>query len=244
MSVYYSMLEAKPSFFFFFTYLWITGAMLKKEIDEEKEKKKEQNFEKEIFLYFFWLARLSFIVNALVFKENSILMSSSLIFILKYFYNNMSGRGIQFNPALINARTSNSTGQPIAVPESDSTMDILDSFTYPRPGFPPMTHVQKRMREAEDMETDEASLSFSIYMDLKKEIYSLKEMLRKEQEEKQALQGAYTKLKEAYDELEAESGKGAKPIATAVKVRTLKTQFHVTILSAFISNIGCCEKSL
>ncbi|EIE81717.1 hypothetical protein RO3G_06422 [Rhizopus delemar RA 99-880] len=28
---------------------------------------------------------------------------------------------------------------------------------------------------------------------------------------------AYSKLKEAYDELEAESGKGAKPIATAVK---------------------------
>ncbi|KAG0966100.1 hypothetical protein G6F29_014333 [Rhizopus arrhizus] len=42
-------------------------------------------------------------------------------------------------------------------------------------------------------------------------------MLRKEQEEKRALQVAYSKLKEAYDELEAESGKGAKPIATAVK---------------------------
>ncbi|EIE88439.1 hypothetical protein RO3G_13150 [Rhizopus delemar RA 99-880] len=42
-------------------------------------------------------------------------------------------------------------------------------------------------------------------------------MLRKEQEEKLALQMAYRKLKEAYDELEAESGKGAKPIATAVK---------------------------
>ncbi|KAG1381175.1 hypothetical protein G6F60_015172 [Rhizopus arrhizus] len=42
-------------------------------------------------------------------------------------------------------------------------------------------------------------------------------MLRKEQEEKRALQVAYSNLKEAYDELEAESGKGAKPIATAVK---------------------------
>ncbi|KAG0920219.1 hypothetical protein G6F31_020818 [Rhizopus arrhizus] len=59
-------------------------------------------------------------------------------------------------------------------------------------------------------------------MELKKENYDLKEMLRKEQEEKLALQMAYRKLKEAYDELEAESGKGAKPIATAVKVRTLK----------------------
>ncbi len=56
--------------------------------------------------------------------------------------------------------------------------------------------------------------------------YGLKEMLRKEQEEKRALQVAYSKLKEAYDELEAESGKGAKPIATAVKVRTLKFNFR------------------
>ncbi|KAG1389702.1 hypothetical protein G6F46_015851 [Rhizopus delemar] len=59
-------------------------------------------------------------------------------------------------------------------------------------------------------------------MEIRKENYDLKEMLRKEQEEKLALQMAYRKLKEAYDELEAESGKGAKPIATAVKVRTLK----------------------
>ncbi|KAG1576779.1 hypothetical protein G6F47_013354 [Rhizopus delemar] len=54
-------------------------------------------------------------------------------------------------------------------------------------------------------------------MEIRKENYDLKEMLRKEQEEKLALQMAYRKLKEAYDELEAESGKGAKPIATAVK---------------------------
>ena len=59
-------------------------------------------------------------------------------------------------------------------------------------------------------------------MEIRKENYDLKEMLRKEQEEKLALQMTYRKLKEAYDELEAESGKGAKPIATAVKVRTLK----------------------
>ena len=62
-------------------------------------------------------------------------------------------------------------------------------------------------------------------MDLRKENDGLKEMLRKEQEEKRALQVTYSKLKEAYDELEAESGKGAKPIATAVKVRTLKFNF-------------------
>ena len=50
MGIYYSTLEPKFSFsFFFFTYLGITGAMLKKEIAEEKEKKKEQDFEKEIF---------------------------------------------------------------------------------------------------------------------------------------------------------------------------------------------------
>ena len=143
----------------------------------------------------------------------------------------MSDRGIQFNPAPANARGSNSVGQPIAVPsrvvvpELASSDAISDSFAYPRPGFPPMTHVQKRMRQAEDMETDEVSLSFSIYMELRKENDGLKEMLRKEQEEKRALQVAYSKLKEAYDELEAESGKGAKPIATAVKVRTLKFNF-------------------
>ncbi|KAG0814614.1 hypothetical protein G6F18_013193 [Rhizopus arrhizus] len=106
----------------------------------------------------------------------------------------MSDRGIQFNPAPANARGSNSVGQPIAVPsrvvvpELASSDAIPDSFAYPRPGFPPMTHVQKRMREAEDMETDEVSLSFSIYMELRKENDGLKEMLRKEQEEKRALQ--------------------------------------------------------
>ncbi|KAG1442646.1 hypothetical protein G6F55_012914 [Rhizopus delemar] len=93
----------------------------------------------------------------------------------------------------------------------------LQSVTVLQHGFPPMIHVQKRMRQAEDMETDEASLSFAVYMEIRKENYDLKEMLRKDQEEKQALQVAYSKLKEAYDELEAESGKGAKPIATAVK---------------------------
>ncbi|KAG1039520.1 hypothetical protein G6F43_012482 [Rhizopus delemar] len=73
------------------------------------------------------------------------------------------------------------------------------------------------MREAEDVVRDEASLSFSIYMDMKKEIDTLKEMLRKEQEEKRALQVAFAKVKEAYSELEEESSKSAKPIATAIK---------------------------
>ncbi|KAG1593662.1 hypothetical protein G6F47_009046 [Rhizopus delemar] len=75
--------------------------------------------------------------------------------------------------------------------------------------------------EAEDVGRDEASLSFSIYMDMKKEIDTLKEMLRKEQEEKRALQVAFAKVKEAYSELEEESSKSAKPIATAIKVRLL-----------------------
>ncbi|KAG1128975.1 hypothetical protein G6F37_013511 [Rhizopus arrhizus] len=105
----------------------------------------------------------------------------------------MSDRGIQFNPAPANSRGSNSVGQPIAVPsrvvvpELASSDAIPDSFAYPRPGFPPMTHVQKRMRQAEDMETDEASLSFAIYMELRKENDGLKEMLRKEQEKKTGL---------------------------------------------------------
>ncbi|KAG0920531.1 hypothetical protein G6F71_009668 [Rhizopus microsporus] len=77
------------------------------------------------------------------------------------------------------------------------------------------------MREAEDIRSDESSLSFSIYMDMKKEIDSLKEMLRKEQEEKRALQVAFSKLKEEYSELEEASSKSAKPIATAIKVRLL-----------------------
>ena len=81
-----------------------------------------------------------------------------------------------------------------------------------------MTNVQKRMREAEDIESDEASLSFSIYMGLRKEVDDLKEMLRKEKEEKRALQVAFNKLKEAYDELEEDSNKSSKPIATAIKV--------------------------
>ncbi|EIE78846.1 hypothetical protein RO3G_03551 [Rhizopus delemar RA 99-880] len=73
------------------------------------------------------------------------------------------------------------------------------------------------MREAEDVGRDEASLSFSIYLDMRKEIDTLKEMLRKEQEEKRALQVAFAKVKEAYSELEQESSKSAKPIATAIK---------------------------
>ncbi|EIE92646.1 hypothetical protein RO3G_17357 [Rhizopus delemar RA 99-880] len=135
----------------------------------------------------------------------------------------MSDRIIEFNPAPVNARGSNSAGQPIAlpsravVPELVSSDGILDSFAYPRPGYPPMTNVQKRMREAEDVGRDEASLSFSIYLDMRKEIDTLKEMLRKEQEEKRALQVAFAKVKEAYSELEQESSKSAKPIATAIK---------------------------
>ncbi|EIE90068.1 hypothetical protein RO3G_14779 [Rhizopus delemar RA 99-880] len=135
----------------------------------------------------------------------------------------MSDRIIEFNPAPVNARGSNSAGQPIAlpsravVPEFVSSDGILDSFAYPRPGYPPMTNVQKRMREAEDVGRDEASLSFSIYLDMRKEIDTLKEMLRKEQEEKRALQVAFAKVKEAYSELEQESSKSAKPIATAIK---------------------------
>jgi hypothetical protein len=123
--------------------------MLKKEITQQKEKKKEQNVEKEIFLYFFFvILRLSFIVNSITFKEDSILMPSSLVFISNYSYNNMSDRGIQFNPAPANARGSISVGQPIAFPS-----------------------------------------------------------------------------RVVVPELEAESGKGAKPITTAVKVRTLKFNF-------------------
>ncbi|KAG1274225.1 hypothetical protein G6F64_015176 [Rhizopus arrhizus] len=75
-------------------------------------------------------------------------MPSSLVFISKYSYNNMSDRGIQFNPAPANARGSISVGQPIAFPS-----------------------------------------------------------------------------RVVVPELEAESGKGAKPITTAVKVRTLKFNF-------------------
>ncbi|KAG1016801.1 hypothetical protein G6F26_012240 [Rhizopus arrhizus] len=155
----------------------------------------------------------------------------------------MSDRGIQFNPAPANARGSNSVGQPIAVPsrvvapELASSDAIPDSLAYPRPGFPPMAHVQKRMRQAEDMETDEASLSFSIFMELRKENDGLKEMLRKEQEEKQALQVAYSKLKEAFDELEAESGKDAKPIATAVKpLKSAENQRVVKLLQDYMNS--------
>ncbi|KAG0928496.1 hypothetical protein G6F32_012559 [Rhizopus arrhizus] len=55
----------------------------------------------------------------------------------------MSDRIIEFNPAPANARGSNSAGQPIAlpsravVPEFVSSDGILDSFAYPRPGYPP-----------------------------------------------------------------------------------------------------------
>jgi hypothetical protein len=101
----------------------------------------------------------------------------------------MSDRIIEFDPAPVNACGSSSAGQPITapsravIPEVASSDGIFDSFAYPRPGFPPITNVQKRMREAEDIGSDESSLSFSIYMDMKKEIDSLKEMLRKEQRE-------------------------------------------------------------
>ncbi|KAG1328754.1 hypothetical protein G6F63_011702 [Rhizopus arrhizus] len=135
----------------------------------------------------------------------------------------MSDRIIEFDPAPVNACGSSSAGQPITapsravIPEVASSDGIFDSFAYPRPGFPPITNVQKRMREAEDIGSDESSLSFSIYMDMKKEIDSLKEMLRKEQKEKRALQVAFSKLKEDYSELEEASSKSAKPIATAIK---------------------------
>jgi hypothetical protein len=128
----------------------------------------------------------------------------------------MSDRIIEFDPAPVNARGSSSAGQPIAAPsrvafpEVALSDGVFDSFAYPRPGFPPITNVQKRMCEAEDTGSDESSLSFFIYMDMKKEIDSLKEMLRKEQEEKRALQVAFSELEEA-------SNKSAKPIATAIK---------------------------
>ncbi|KAG1307411.1 hypothetical protein G6F62_015229 [Rhizopus arrhizus] len=69
-------------------------------------------------------------------------------------------------------------------------------------------------------------------MELRKENDGLKEMLRKEQEEKRALQVAYSKLKEAYDELEAESGKGAKPIAAKAKDRSRRSLASLKLRSA------------
>ena len=123
--------------------------MLKKEITQQKEKKRNKmSKRKSFYIFFFVILRLSFIVNSITFKEDSILMPSSLVFISNYSYNNMSDRGIQFNPAPANARGSISVGQPIAFPS-----------------------------------------------------------------------------RVVVPELEAESGKGAKPITTAVKVRTLKFNF-------------------
>ncbi|KAG1562384.1 hypothetical protein G6F49_000957 [Rhizopus delemar] len=135
----------------------------------------------------------------------------------------MSGRVVQFTPVPTNSSGSSSVGNStnvfprVIAAEATEDDDILDSFTFPRPDFSPTPHAQKRMRTVNDMEAHEASLSFSMYMDMKKDNEVLKEMLRKEQEEKQALQTAYNKIKGAYDELEAELCKSAKPISVDIK---------------------------
>ncbi|KAG0775154.1 hypothetical protein G6F22_013515 [Rhizopus arrhizus] len=135
----------------------------------------------------------------------------------------MSNRAVQFTPVPTNSSCSSSVGNltnifpRVIAAEATEDDDILDSFTCPRPDFSPTAHAQKRMRTAKDMEAHEASLSFSMYMDMKKDNEVLKEMLRKEQEEKQDLQTAYNKLKGAYVELETELGKSAKPIAVDIK---------------------------
>ena len=145
--------------------------------------------------------------------------------ILSSFYKSflsskMSQRFIQFNPTPSSSSgTGSIAGQPIEVPSRAVVVEpIVENQSYPRPGYPPMTLVQKRMREASGVDSTPDHLSYEIYMDMKMDNEMLKENLRKEKEKNRALENAYADLKQRYDQLEEELATAAKPISATVKV--------------------------